>query len=169
MKIKMELNSDLNQSDDNEVVILSNKRSSSDDQNVSKKQLKLSDCTTTSSNNRKKSVFGSILVKIKIVMKWFVKLINGTKLKENTWQTLKVTWNPIILKFFNLLNMKIIPKSQQKKQMKNQRGTYVKPLCVGKDFWPCGSMANILTHLRPKYYILVTSDSREKKFFPHFF
>jgi hypothetical protein len=53
----MELNSDLNQSDDNEVVILSNKRSSSDDQNVSKKQLKLSDCTTTSSNNRKKSVF----------------------------------------------------------------------------------------------------------------
>jgi hypothetical protein len=31
------------------------------------------------------------------------------------------------------------------------RGTYVKPLCVGKDLWPCGSMANILTHFRPKY------------------
>jgi hypothetical protein len=53
----MELNSDLNQSDHNEVVILNNKRSCSDDQSVSKKQLKLSDCTTTSSNNRKKSVF----------------------------------------------------------------------------------------------------------------
>jgi hypothetical protein len=33
----------------------------------------------------------------------------------------------------------------------NERGTYVKPLCVGKDLWPCSSMANIVTQLWSKY------------------
>ncbi len=31
------------------------------------------------------------------------------------------------------------------------RGTHVNPLCMGKDLWPSDSMANIVTHLWPKY------------------
>jgi hypothetical protein len=29
-----------------------------------------------------------------------------------------------------------------------KKGTYVKPLCVGKNLSHCGSMANIATHIR---------------------
>ncbi len=42
------------------------------------------------------------------------------------------------------------------------------PLCVGKDLWPCSSMANIVTHLWSNYYIFVTSGSGEKNFLNFF-
>jgi hypothetical protein len=38
-----------------------------------------------------------------------------------------------------------------KVEKKGERGTHVKPLCVGKDLSLCGEMTYVVTHLRQKY------------------
>ncbi len=68
-------------------------------------------------------------------------------------------WRKLILKF-----EKSIYFSLNFHSIWSERGTYVKALCASKDLWPCSSMANMLTYLRPVYQILATSGSGEKNF-----
>ncbi len=49
-----------------------------------------------------------------------------------------------------------------------KRGAHVKPLCVGKELWTCGSMANVVTRLT-KILDLSFFRFTRKKFLPHFF
>jgi hypothetical protein len=69
------------------------------------------------------------------ILKWNLKFVSIWHL-THLYLFLKLVWYAlIILRTYDLM----------------QSGTYVKTLCVGKDLWPCGSMANILTRFRPKY------------------